>query len=315
VPAAGQWLLGGRTAGRLGAVTRRVRTPVWEQVAVRCVGEGAEWVETSVRLARGVRRVDIRNRVLKRATADKESVHFAFPFGLRRPRVEYEITGGVQAAAGPLVPGSAPHMRAVRHWLTLEDDASAVAWVTGDAPLVQVGGLHLPYAPFPPSFAADDRDSGTVFSWAMNNIWDTNFPAAQGGEAAFRYRIASAPPGAARRLGMATAAEAARPLVAVVCGPEGGLPAAGSFCELEGGEVDIVTLAPSRAGHGLVVMLHSLAAEPARVRLRFPLLPVRRAWEGSHLERDLRELPLLAGEATLTVAPGAYRALALELDR
>jgi hypothetical protein len=315
VPDAGQWLLGSRTAGRLGAVTRRVRTPVWEQVAVRCVGEGSEWVETSVRLARGVRRVDIRNRVLKRATADKESVYFAFPFALRRPRVEYEITGGVQAADGPTVPGSAAHMRAVRHWLTLEDDATAVAWVTGDAPLVQVGGLHLPYAPFPPSFAADDRDSGTVFSWAMNNIWDTNFPAAQGGEAAFRYRIASAPPGAARRLGMATAAEAARPLVAVVCGPEGGLPAAGSFCELDGAAVDVVTMAPSRAGHGLVVMLHSLAAEPARVRLRFPLLRVRRAWEGSYLERDLRELPLRAGEAVLTVAPGAYQALALELER
>jgi hypothetical protein len=313
VPDAGQWLLGGRTVGRLGAVTRRVRTAVWDQVAVRCVGDGAEWVETSVRLARGVRRVDIRNRVHKRATADKESVFFAFPFGLRRPRVDYEITGGVQAADGPTVPGSAAHMRAVRHWLTLEDGETAVAWVTGDAPLVQVGGLRLPYAPFPPSFAADDRDSGTVFSWAMNNIWDTNFPAAQGGEAAFRYRIATAPSGAARRLGMATAAEAARPLVAMVCGPAGGLPGAGSFCELDGAGVDVVTLAPSRAGHGLVVMLHSLAAAPASVRLRFPLLPVRRAWEGSHLQRDLREVPLRAGEATLTIAPGAYRALALEL--
>jgi hypothetical protein len=259
--------------------------------------------------------VDVRNRVLKRATADKESVFFAFPFGLRQPRVEHEITGGVQAADGPSVPGSARHVRAIRHWLTLEDEAMAVAWVTGDAPLVQVGGLHLPYAPFPPSFAAGERDAGTVFSWAMNNLWDTNFPAAQGGEVAFRYRVATGPPGAARRLGMTTAAEAARPLVALVCGPEGALPDAGSFCELEGAEVDVVTLAPSRAGHGLVVMLHSLAPVPARVRLRFPLLPVRRAWEGSYLERDLRELPLRTGEATLTVAPGAYRAVALELDR
>jgi hypothetical protein len=315
VPAAGQWLLGSRTVGRLGVVTRRVRTPVWDQVTVRFVADGSEWVETSVRLARGVRRVDVRNRVLKRATADKESVFFAFPFGLRQPRVEHEITGGVQAADGPAVPGSARHVRAIRHWLTLEDEATAVAWVAGDAPLVQVGGLHLPYAPFPPSFAAGERDAGTVFSWAMNNLWDTNFPPAQGGEVAFRYRVATGQPGAARRLGMTTAAEAARPLVAVVCGSEGALPDAGSFCELEAAEVDVVTLAPSRAGHGLVVMLHSLAPAPARVRLRFPLLPVRRAWEGSYLERDLRELPLRSGEATLTVAPGAYRAVALELGR
>jgi Glycosyl hydrolases family 38 N-terminal domain/Glycosyl hydrolases family 38 C-terminal domain len=313
VPDAGQWLLGGRSVGRLGAVVRRVRTAVWDQVAVRFAGEGAEWVETSVRLTRGVRRVDVRNRVLERPAADKESVFFAFPFALRQPRVAYEITGGVQAADGQVVPGSARHMRAIRHWVTLEDGTAAVAWVTADAPLVQVGNLYLPYAPFPPSFAAGDRDAATVFSWAMNNVWDTNFPAAQGGEAAFRYRVATGPPGSARRLGMATAAESARPLVAVVCGPEGGLPATGSFCEVDGGEVDVVTLGPSRAGHGLVVLLHSLAAAPAAVRLRFPLLTVRRAWEGTHLERDLREAPIRAGEVVVTLAPGAYRALALEL--
>ena len=30
----------------------------------------------------------------------------------------------------------------------------------------------------------------TIYSWALNNIWDTNFPPEQGGEMTFSYKIA-----------------------------------------------------------------------------------------------------------------------------
>src|SRR5207244_5273622 len=73
---------------------------------------------------------------------------------------------------------------------------------------------------------------GTIVSWAMNNVWDTNFPPTQEGETAFGYAVASASPDAdARELGMCTAAALTRPLVGVL-GARGGTPqtaALGSF--------------------------------------------------------------------------------------
>ena len=124
-------------------------------------------------------------------------MYFAFPFDVEQPRVEYEITGGVDSPDSPRVPGSARHMRAIRHWLTLEDTDTKLAWATLEAPLVQLGTIHLPYAPFPPTLG--DGHPGTVYSWALNNIWDTNFPPRQGGEMEFRYavsqRVATRAPG------------------------------------------------------------------------------------------------------------------------
>jgi Glycosyl hydrolases family 38 N-terminal domain len=316
IPEGGPWLLGGRAVASRGVVVARTRTAVADRLTVRLVGEGSAWVESTVELARGVDRVDFHDRLQKLPTPDKESVYFAFPFQLDPSRVLAEITGGADADDSPRIPGSARHMRAIRHWLALDAPDGPVAWATGDAPLVQMGMLHLPYAPFPPTFEAEAGDRATVFSWAMNNIWDTNFPVRQGGEAAFRFAVSAGPSGAdARRLGRETAAAFARPLAAVLCPPGtvGGHPAAGSFCEISGGNVDLVTVAPSR-DHGLAVHLHSLEARTAEVALRLPAFAVRRAWAGSCLEREPAELPVDGDGIRVSLAPGQYRVVALDLE-
>lgn len=317
IPEGGSWLLGRRAVAGHGVVVARTRTAVADRLTVRLVGDGAAWVETTVELARGVDRVDFHNRLLKLPTSDKESVYFAFPFKLDEPRVLAEITGGVDADDLPRIPGSAQHMRAIRHWLAMDAQAGPVAWATGDAPLIQVGMLHLPYAPFPPTFDAEAGDRATVFSWAMNNIWDTNFPSQQGGEARFRFGVAAGPPGGdARRLGRETAAAFARPLAAVLCPPQpaDGRPPVGSFCTISGGNIDLVTMAPSR-DHDLAVHLHSLEVQTADITVRLPSLAVRRAWAGSFPERESVELAVDGDGIQVSMAPGQYRVVALDLER
>lgn len=306
-------LLGRRSVGSYGVITERASTPVWDRVTVRLQGEGAEWIEVMLTLLREVKRLDICNRVMKVGTIEKEGVFFCFPFALNGARLEYELTGGVSGPNHPHVPGSARHMRAIRHWATLDDGQLAVAWATLEAPLVQVGNLYLPYAPFPPTL--EHNEPATLYSWAVSNIWDTNFPPAQAGEMVFRYAVASGPGGRARELGVRTAASLTQPLlgIALTPGSRRTLPTAGSFCRLDHPEVEVVALAPSRRGHDLTVFLYSHAAEPVEVGVSFPLLPVRRAWHGTYLERELREISLVDGVARLPLAPGSYTTLSLEL--
>jgi glycosyl hydrolase family 38 len=317
IPEGGLWLLGRRAVAARGVVVARTRTAVADRLTVRLIGDGAAWVETTVELPRGVDRVDFDNRLQKVPTWDKESVYFAFPFRLDQPRVLAEITGGVDADDSPRIPGSARHMRAIRHWLALDDPAGPVVWATGDAPLVQVGMLHLPYSPFPPTFEAEANDRATVFSWAMNNIWDTNFPVRQGGEARFRFAVAAGPSGGdARRLGRETAAAFTRPLAAVLCPPRTAneRPPLGSFFAISGGNVDLVTVAPSR-DHDLALHLHSLEAETTDITVRLPALAVRRAWAGSFPERESAELAVDGDGIQVSMAPGQYRVVALDLER
>jgi hypothetical protein len=310
--ASGRWLLGGRSTARYPVVAERSSNAVWEEVTVRLQADGASSLESSYRLVRGLHRLDVSNRVVKLPTDEKESVFFAFPFALHEPDLAYEITGGATGAGEPHVPGSAAHMRAVRHWVALADDAVGVAWATLEAPLVQVGNLHLPYAPFPETVARSEVGPATLFSWAMNNVWDTNFPPRQGGETTFRYAVAPAASGGPppRDLGLRTAASLAAPLTAVCTAPGG--RTTGSFCALDRDDVELVTVERSRRGHDLVAFLQSYAGEAVEVGVSFPDLPVERAFAGTFLERELRDAGG-SGGAHLRLPPYGFASLALDL--
>ena len=308
-------LLGSRSVASHAIATERSSTPVWERLTVRLDGDGAHWLETTLTVLRGVNRVDITNRLSKVGTDQKESAFFAFPFNADEAALRYEITGGTSSPTSPHVPGSARHMRAIRHWASVATDQGTIIWVTNEAPLVQFGNLHLPYAPFPATLEPERRDITTIYSWILNNIWDTNFPSRQQGEMHFGYAVATAAAGEDDTPARQTAAAVTMPLVALLVRPSDAsrFPARGTFCHVSRPDVEIVSLAPSRRGHDLVALLQSHVAEPAEVDVRFPLMTVARAWRGTHLERHLREVPV-AGEAVrLTVRPGELSTLALSL--
>ena len=94
----------------------------------------------------------------------------------------------------------------------------------------------------------------------MNNVWDTNFPASQSGEARLSYAIASAKPGR-RGFAVETAATVTQPLVAVLGATRD--PPAASICDVEAPGVEVVLLAP--ADDGFAVHLQSYADEPVAV--------------------------------------------------
>ena len=273
-------------------------------------------MEMTFRILHGVKRLDMKNRISKIGTPQKESVYFAFPFNVDEPSITYEITGGVSSPKAPHVPGSASHMRAIRHWVSLESPTTKIAWATMEAPLVQFGNIHLPYVPFPETIDPRLADPATIYSWALNNIWDTNFPPQQQGEMEFCYSICTGNGAGASELGMKTATALATPLLGILSAPaaEGNLPARGSFCTVDRPDVEVVALVPSRRGCDLVVLLQSFAPTTVDVRASFPLLPVQRAWIGSHLERNLEEVEVSEGEAQFTVPAGSYVSLTVDLS-
>jgi hypothetical protein len=282
-----------RTAPPAALVDRRTDA-TGQTLVYECAPAGARRLRVTVRLPHGAARIDLENRLDKDATLTKESAFFAFPFALEDPRVRMEATGGVTGTGLATVPGSARHMRAVRRWVSLADGAQHAALATVDAPLVQVGGIAIPYVPYPPSMPR--QEPATVFSWVHNNIWDTNFPAQQGFDHVFRYSVGFAraePSGGGaegagpaaggaegsdaafgERLGARTAAVASHPPVPVrararaVAEP----PAELGFLTLDDPRVRLVGL--TAPGDGTVVVrLQSLteAAVVCRVATPFPL--------------------------------------------
>lgn len=316
---AADWTLRSRATAGEGQVVARTRNEVYDEVHLRLAADGCSRLETTYRLVRGVPRLEIENRVIKVASPEKASTYFAFPFSLSQPiaTLRYETTGGADGPDLPRVPGSATHMRAIRHWVALGSAAATVGWASREAPLVEFGNIHLPYSPFPESIDQALMRPSDIFSWVANNVWDTNFPVQQGGEMVFRYAVASAPPQTLpAEVGALASAGLTRPLIGGLCarGDDPGWPPSGSFCEIDRRDVALVGLSPSRRGADLVVQLQSLAEQEVDAHVRFPELRVRRARVGTFLEESLTPLIEDAGWFRTSLRPGELRAIALELQ-
>ncbi|WP_285563909.1 alpha-mannosidase [Streptomyces sp. RTGN2] len=261
-------LLASRAAAPPAALVDRFADATGETLIYECAPAGADLLRVRVHLPHGQARIDLENRIVKRSTLTKESAFFAFPFAMPQPVVRMEATGGMTGTGLPTVPGSAQHMRAVRRWVSFEDETVVAAVATQDAPLVQVGGIAIPYAPYPQSLAQDEP--GTLFSWVHNNIWDTNFPSEQAFDHVFRYSVAvgHAPHTTGPELGMRTAAAGSRPLLAVRALGEDREEPDGSYELLTVGDprVRVVGLTVPAPGQ-VLVRLQSYAQEPVACRI------------------------------------------------
>lgn len=320
IGAAGPWLLGSRGTGMYGLVVGRESNDIWESITIRYAADGADWIETTLTLPHGVSRLHIQNHLHKPATMEKESVYFAFPFALDDPEIAFEITGGVVRPESPRVPGSAHYFRAMRHWATLESAGSPpIAWATREAPLVQVGNIHIPYAPFPVTIPEHESHCGSIYSWVLNNIWDTNFPSQQGGEMHFHYTVAVGDGEDATALGRDTAAATAIPLVGVMA-PLGldldlELPDRGSFVAVDDPAIEVSHLSTAREGSGLAIHLVSHADELIEMNLHIAHLPVTGARVGSFLETEMAETTVADGAIRVQIAPGEMKTVVLTIGR
>ena len=314
---AGMWLLGSRSTGRYGQVISRESHALWDRTTVRLELSGLDWLETTFTLPRGISRLDIRHHLHKPASMAKESLYVAFPFAGPDPSIEFEITGGWAGPGDPHVPGSANHFRAIRHAAAVTAPCQpAVAWATRQAPLVQIGNIHIPYAPFVPTIPPHASHQGTIFSWALNNIWDTNFPPQQGGEMIFEYALAVGGDDP-RDLARATGASISQPLVGIIAplAATGGSdsPHRASFVRSSDPRIEISHLGRSRHGNDLVIHLVSHATEVTTAEIGVEHLPVRSAQIGTFLETDFADAPLRNGGFEVSLAPGEIRILRLDI--
>ncbi|MER6441883.1 glycoside hydrolase family 38 C-terminal domain-containing protein [Streptomyces sp. NPDC001185] len=272
-------LLASRNTAPAAALVDRTTDATGQSLVFECAPAGTRRLRVRVHLPHHAARIDIENRIDKTATFTKESAFFAFPFALDHPAVHTEATGGVLGTDRETVPGSAAHMRAIRRWISLSDGTHHAALATADAPLVQLGGIAIPYVPYPQSLPQEEP--ATVFSWVHNNIWDTNFPAQQRFDHVFRYSVgftttAENTATHADELAVRVAAVTSHPIVPVRARAAAGAetPAQIQFLTLDDPSVRLVGVTVPEDGK-LLVRLQSVADAPVTCRLRTPFTVTR----------------------------------------
>lgn len=170
-----------------GRVVSVEKTPTGARAVLESSAPNTPRVETEVFLFDGVKRIEIDYRVRKDVVYEKEGVYFAFPVAARDPQFHFDVQTAVVNPAKDMMPGAGLEWFSSQNWASVGDERLTVAVVNRDSFLWTFGDIVR--GTWPKEF----KPAGsTLFSYAMNNYWNTNYVAAQGGEFTFRYVLTSA---------------------------------------------------------------------------------------------------------------------------
>jgi alpha-mannosidase len=279
---------------------RRERLP---GIGVRLVVErrlaGFPAITSTVTLYEELPWVDIENRLTKTATLEKEALYVAFPFAFTAPSVDMDVPLGRMSVERDQQPGSCRDWYCHTHWVWLREGESGVLWSGPDTPLLTLN------EPFRGVWRRRIDPDGTLFAYAMNNYWHTNYAARQGGAFTQRFRLsplAGSEPGEPVRRGWS----ACDPLY--VGGPftnPGPGPLIGRDSAVFVADKGVLVVSVKRAedGDGVIVKLLDVAGTARTVGV----------WPAAYGFQQARRVDLVERNAGDAIAPGADRRAGVEL--
>jgi len=291
-------------------ITIKEKGPVLATLLIESSAPGCNKLTREVRLVNGFDHVEMTNILDKQRaelnphpgdyawanTGGKESINFGFPFHVNDGQVRIDIPFSVMRPEKDQIPGSCKNWLEVGQWADVSNDQLGITWVTLDAPLLEVGGITatlLGGQSNPDVWRKKIEPTQKIYSWAINNHWETNYRAYQEGIITFRYAL--------RPHGTFSPAEATRfatgltqPLIVTrALDKEHTLP----LLILSNKDVIVQALKPSEDGKAWIVTLFNASGSDAHTSLQ---------WAGQvqviHYS-NTTELPAASVQDQIDIAP------------
>ena len=270
-------------------ITVLERGPLFGSLLVESEAPGCRGLKREIRLHASPSYLEIINTVDKAPVRAKEGVHFGFGFQVTNATVRMDVPWAVVRPETDQIPGACKNWFTVQRWVDVSNDGHGVTWLTPDAPLVEVGGLtaNLIGSLSDPRVWMDRVEpSPSIYSWAMNNHWHTNYRAEQEGPTVFRYYIFPH-----RKFDQAATVRAANALSqSLVVAAARGEPKETPRLRLSNDNVVVSAFKPAADGQGSVVRLYSASGKDEKVRLAWSEPKPRELWLSDPGETKLKRL-------------------------
>ena len=185
-------------------ITVKEKGPVLATLSIASEAPGCNSLVRELRLVNGLDYVDMTN-ILDKKPAElnpnpgdyawaniggKESVNFGFPFHVTDGTMKLDIPMAIMQPEADQIPSACKNWLEVGNWADVSNKDHGITWVTLDAPLVEVGGITatlLGGQTNPAVWRKTIEPTQKLYSWAINNHWETNYRAYQDGIITFRY--------------------------------------------------------------------------------------------------------------------------------
>ncbi len=247
-------------------ISVKEKGPLIASLAVESEAPGCRRLTREIRLHALRNYVEVINTLDKAPVRTKEGVHFGFGFNVPGGTLRMDVPWAIVRPELDQIPGACKNWFTVQRWVDVSTTDFGVTWITPDAPLVEIGGITANLVGSlsdPRAWMDKIEPSNTIYSWAMNNHWHTNYRAEQEDVTVFRYFIYPHRDGFSAENATQRGLECSQPLV--VLPARGELPAAP--VRSTDRSVMITALKPSDDGKGLIVRLLGLADKPAKANL------------------------------------------------
>lgn len=125
----------------------------------------------------------------KKPVREKESVHIAFPFSLNDPVVRIGVDDSFITPEHGQIPGSNKDFFSVQRWLDVSGKDYGVTISSPQGALFEIGKMvnEQKNNRGVKQWESSSHSSATVFLYAMNNYWHTNYKADQAGRVQFDF--------------------------------------------------------------------------------------------------------------------------------
>jgi alpha-mannosidase len=256
-----------KASGPTGVVIKvKENGPLAASLVVESAAAGCNKLTREVRVLAGQPGIELINTLDKISTREKEGVHFGFAFNVAGATTRMDIPWGIMIPESDQLPGSNRNWLAFQHWVDLSNSREGVTWTSIEAPLLELGDLSANILGEGTGWLKSLPDTQTLFSWALNNHWFTNFPLEQGGLITFRYPLLLHGPFDSAESNQ-FALEQNRPLIAV---PADKNPISKPLISFDNRNIAVSTLKPSEDGQAIILRLRSVSDRAEVLKLNWP---------------------------------------------
>jgi len=267
-------------------ISAKEQGPLVASLLIESDAPGCNKLTREVRVIAGLDRVDIINVIDKQKIYKQEAVHLAFPFNVPNGIMRMDIPWAVVRPEADQLPGACKNYFTVQRWVDVSNKDYGVTWATVDAPLIEVGAItNDPRGGV--GWIKKLEPSTTLYSYVMNNYWETNYKAGQEGPTTFRYSIkphTRFDSGAAAQFGI----ECSQPLVVVPV--DNNTPIQHSILSVKPAGVIVTAFKPSYDGKARIVRLFNAGERPEKARLIWAEPEPKTVWLSNLAEKELSRI-------------------------
>ncbi|MCL4408597.1 MAG: glycosyl hydrolase, partial [Thermotogae bacterium] len=178
-----------RYAGRLVNVDLISKGDLFLKVKFEYEIEGTRHFALIMTAYKDIPRFDISVRINKENVWEPENFYIALPFKVSSDQTLWiEKTGCILRPGIDQIPGTNMDFYCVQNGLAYLSKQKGLAISTPDVPLIHLGTLEKHEIELCNEDSAKHNDD-QLYSWLMNNFWETNFKATTGGFYEFNYHI------------------------------------------------------------------------------------------------------------------------------